>query len=48
MKQSLTDWTTNSEPMLKIIDFKLGNVWKLKCRICGSWSSSKWAQEEIE
>jgi sulfatase maturation enzyme AslB (radical SAM superfamily) len=23
-------------------------VCNLKCRICGSWSSSKWAQEEID
>jgi sulfatase maturation enzyme AslB (radical SAM superfamily) len=48
MKKSLTDWTPDSEPTLKFIDFKLGNVCNLKCRICGSWSSSKWAQEELE
>lgn len=30
------------------LDLKLGNICNLKCRICGSWSSSKWAQEEIE
>ena len=48
MKKSLTDWTPNSEPALKFIDFKLGNVCNLKCRICGSWSSSKWAQEELD
>ena len=48
MKTSLTEWTPNSEPTLKFIDFKLGNVCNLKCRICGSWSSSKWAQEEID
>ena len=48
MKTSLTDWTPDSEPTLKFIDFKLGNVCNLKCRICGSWSSSKWAQEEID
>ena len=41
MKSSLQDWTPNSEPTLKFIDFKLGNVCNLKCRICGSWSSSK-------
>lgn len=29
------------------LDLKLGNICNLKCRICGSWSSSKWAQEEI-
>ena len=48
MKKSLEDWTPDSEPTLKFIDFKLGNVCNLKCRICGSWSSSKWAQEELE
>ena len=48
MKKSLTDWTPNSEPTLRFIDFKLGNVCNLKCRICGSWSSSKWAQEELD
>ena len=48
MKNSLRDWTVDSEPTLKFIDFKLGNVCNLKCRICGSWSSSKWAQEELD
>jgi hypothetical protein len=48
MQTSLNNWTTSSEPSLKFIDFKLGNVCNLKCRICGSWSSSKWAQEEID
>lgn len=48
MKKSLKDWTTESKPSLKFIDFKLGNVCNLKCRICGSWSSSKWAQEELD
>ena len=48
MKTSLMDWTPNSEPKLQFIDFKLGNVCNLKCRICGSWSSSKWAQEELD
>ena len=48
MKNSLNDWSPNSEPSLKFIDFKLGNVCNLKCRICGSWSSSKWAQEELD
>lgn len=48
MKKSLQTWTPNSKPALKFIDFKLGNVCNLKCRICGSWSSSKWAQEEID
>jgi MoaA/NifB/PqqE/SkfB family radical SAM enzyme len=48
MKHSLQRWTTDSEPTLRFIDFKLGNVCNLKCRICGSWSSSKWAQEEMD
>ena len=48
MKKSLENWNPNSEPTLKFIDFKLGNVCNLKCRICGSWSSSKWAQEELD
>jgi len=30
------------------LDLKLGNICNLKCRICGSWSSSKWAAEEID
>lgn len=32
---------------LQFIDLKLGNICNLKCRICGSFSSSKWAAEEI-
>ncbi len=48
MNVSLDNWTPDSEPQLKFIDFKLGNVCNLKCRICGSWSSSKWAKEEMD
>ena len=48
MKNSLQNWTPDNKPTLKFIDFKLGNVCNLKCRICGSWSSSKWAQEEMD
>ena len=33
---------------VKFVDLKLGNLCNLKCRICGSWSSSKWAKEEID
>jgi MoaA/NifB/PqqE/SkfB family radical SAM enzyme len=29
------------------LDLKLGNICNLKCRICGSWSSSQFATEEI-
>ena len=37
---------SNIKPIF--LDLKLGNICNLKCRICGSWSSSKWAQEEID
>ena len=36
------------EKNLIFLDLKLGNICNLKCRICGEWSSSKWAQEQIE
>lgn len=40
---------SNTEPdTLWFLDLKLGNICNLKCRICGSWSSSKWAQEEMD
>jgi MoaA/NifB/PqqE/SkfB family radical SAM enzyme len=29
------------------LDLKLGNICNLKCRICGSWSSSTFATEEL-
>jgi MoaA/NifB/PqqE/SkfB family radical SAM enzyme len=29
------------------LDLKLGNICNLKCRICGSWSSSTFAAEEL-
>jgi MoaA/NifB/PqqE/SkfB family radical SAM enzyme len=35
------------EPNLIFLDLKLGNICNLKCRICGEWSSSKWAQEKV-
>lgn len=41
------DWNNLNPDQLWFIDLKLGNICNLKCRICGSWSSSKWAQEEI-
>lgn len=37
-----------TEKDIVYLDLKLGNICNLKCRICGPWSSSKWAQEEIE
>lgn len=39
---------TGTDGKLIFLDLKLGNICNLKCRICGSFSSSKWAQEEIE
>lgn len=42
------DYSTSTPNQLWFLDLKLGNVCNLKCRICGSWSSSKWAKEEID
>jgi MoaA/NifB/PqqE/SkfB family radical SAM enzyme len=42
------DWSNTNPDQLWFIDLKLGNICNLKCRICGSWSSSKWAKEEID
>lgn len=41
------DWENDTPDQLWFIDLKLGNICNLKCRICGSWSSSKWAEEEM-
>jgi MoaA/NifB/PqqE/SkfB family radical SAM enzyme len=42
------DFQNTNPNQLWFIDLKLGNICNLKCRICGSWSSSKWAKEEID
>jgi len=42
------DWANDSPDQLWFLDLKLGNICNLKCRICGSWSSSKWAAEELD
>lgn len=42
------NWHSTDPDQLWFIDLKLGNICNLKCRICGSWSSSKWAKEEID
>lgn len=42
------DWDNNTPDQLWFLDLKLGNICNLKCRICGSWSSSKWAAEELD
>jgi len=41
-----SDWTADAKPLM-FLDLKLGNICNLKCRICGSWSSSQFANEEI-
>jgi MoaA/NifB/PqqE/SkfB family radical SAM enzyme len=46
MLEDHTDWTTDAKPLL-FLDLKLGNICNLKCRICGSWSSSTFATEEL-
>lgn len=40
------DWTLDAKPLM-FLDLKLGNICNLKCRICGSWSSSTFATEEL-
>jgi MoaA/NifB/PqqE/SkfB family radical SAM enzyme len=44
----LVDWANDIPDQLWFLDLKLGNICNLKCRICGSWSSSKWAAEEMD
>jgi len=48
LKHSISDteWTEDAKPLM-FLDLKLGNICNLKCRICGSWSSSQFATEEI-
>lgn len=40
------NWTADAKPLM-FLDLKLGNICNLKCRICGSWSSSQFAAEEL-
>ena len=48
LKHVLADesWSSDAKPLM-FLDLKLGNICNLKCRICGSWSSSQFASEEI-
>jgi hypothetical protein len=48
LKHMIADepWTQDARPLM-FLDLKLGNICNLKCRICGSWSSSQFATEEI-
>jgi MoaA/NifB/PqqE/SkfB family radical SAM enzyme len=41
-----SEFTADAKPLM-FLDLKLGNICNLKCRICGSWSSSQFATEEI-
>jgi MoaA/NifB/PqqE/SkfB family radical SAM enzyme len=41
------EWTVDAKPLM-FLDLKLGNICNLKCRICGSWSSSQYATEELK
>jgi len=49
LKHMLPDqeWTVDAKPLM-FVDLKLGNICNLKCRICGSWSSSTFATEELQ
>jgi MoaA/NifB/PqqE/SkfB family radical SAM enzyme len=48
LKHMISDqpWTSHAKPLM-FLDLKLGNICNLKCRICGSWSSSTFAAEEL-
>lgn len=49
LKHAITEDTWTVEPKsLQFLDLKLGNICNLKCRICGSWSSSNFAAEELQ
>ena len=45
--KSENEWTEDPK-QLYFLDLKLGNICNLKCRICGSWSSSTYAGEELK
>jgi len=42
-----SEWTADAKPLM-FLDLKLGNICNLKCRICGPWSSSQFAAEDIK
>jgi len=46
--ERMINYAADRPNTLWFLDLKLGNICNLKCRICGSWSSSKWAQEEMD
>jgi len=45
---SKINWDVDAKDQLWFLDLKLGNICNLKCRICGPWSSSRWAQEKMQ
>ena len=50
LKHMISDditWTKEPDSLM-FLDLKLGNICNLKCRICGSWSSSAFATEELK
>ena len=49
LKHMISDdvWALDAKPLM-FLDLKLGNICNLKCRICGSWSSSTFATEELQ
>lgn len=49
LKHMISDdsWDEYAKPLI-FLDLKLGNICNLKCRICGSWSSSAFATEELK
>lgn len=47
-KHEPVDYANLQGGKLKFLDLKLGNICNLKCRICGTWSSSSWGKEEID
>jgi pyruvate-formate lyase-activating enzyme len=41
-------WGNHTQPNIRSLDLKLGNICNSKCRICSSFASSQWAAEEIK
>ena len=48
LKHIIPDDLTSKPKPLSFIDLKLGNICNISCRICGSWSSSTYASEELK
>lgn len=39
------EYLNDKKAIAQIVEFNLGTLCNLKCRICGPWSSSKWVKE---